>query len=181
MSVQAVATRYARALLEVAEAQQLVEQVGRELERIVALLEGSAELRLVFRVPTITPAEHLAIVEQLAVRLRVSKATRNVLCLLAERQRLVALTAIAQQYQRLADEKLGIVTAVVETPVPVDPVRLRQLEGALAGAGRKVRVRSKVDPSILGGVRLRVGGKLHDATLDAQLARIRESLLSQVA
>lgn len=181
MTVRAVASRYARALLEIAEAERSIEQIGKELGRVSDLLERSAELNQIFKIVTITPAEHIAIVEELASKLRVSKVTRNLLCLLAERRRLPILTSLTQQYQQLADEKLGIITAIVEAPIPLDSVRLRQLESALSSEGQKVRVIAKVDPTILGGVRLRIGGKVHDATIDAQLSRLRDSLLSQVA
>lgn len=180
MSVQAVATRYARALLEVASEQNQVDQIGRELERVAQVLGQSRELSAAFAVPTITSSELQAVVRELATLLRLSKTSLHTLLLLAERDRLRIVPALAAAYRSLADAKLGVVSAVVEAPVAIDAVRLRQLETALSQDGIKVRIRQEIDTAILGGVRLRMGGQLYDATLNAQLDRLRETLLSKV-
>jgi F-type H+-transporting ATPase subunit delta len=103
----------------------------------------------------------------------------NLVYLLVARGRLGMVGDIADEYQRLLDSYRGIEQAEVTTAVPLDDKDKQRLEERLgAVVGKKVVVKPRVDPSILGGIVARIGGKLLDGSTRSKLMALKKALAS---
>lgn len=179
MSVEgAVGRRYAKALLDLAEEQKQVEKIGKDLDAVAAALEASAELRDVFRNPTIAESARVAVVDAIGARLGVHPTTKNALKLLAERGRMGAMRAIARAYAQLEEERGGALRAEVTTATAMPDAYFAELERVLVQVtGRRVRLDKRVDASLVAGVVTKVGDRVFDGSLKNRLADLREQML----
>lgn len=181
MSAHNVARRYANALLQLCTDKGTVEEVREHLLGLSGLMRESAEFRVVLESPVFElPVRHKAL-RALADHLRLSVELRNFLLLLADRKRLRVLPQIAEVFDTLADEHLGLLRARVETPIALSDAHKRELTELLAKRhGKEVRLEERIDESILGGFRLIVGSMVHDATIDARLVRLRDTIVREL-
>jgi F-type H+-transporting ATPase subunit delta len=109
----------------------------------------------------------------------VNPAVHTLMTMLAGRRRLVALPAIAVAMREALDARGRISNARVSTPTEIDAEQRRAIEAqAKEIAGGDVRVSYEIDPSLVGGVTLRVGDLLIDGSVKGRLARMRERILS---
>jgi F-type H+-transporting ATPase subunit delta len=176
----ATATAYAKALFSLAKERNVTDAVASDLARVVELFEHEAELRRFFALPWVGgPAKRNAAVE-LAARLELAPLMRDFLALVAAHGRAAQLPGIAIAYRDLADEAAGRVHARLRTAVPLTPEErdtlARRLRGALGG--RDVVLDEEVDTSLLGGFIAESGSVVVDASLDGQLARLRQRLVA---
>jgi F-type H+-transporting ATPase subunit delta len=179
MAKSSTAIAYAKALLEIAVAQGTVDLARSEMERVGALANGSFDLRQVFGNPTIREEERRAVVLDVADALKLSATTKNFLLILAERRRLALIGDIVTEFQRQLDVHTGGARAQVFSPSELSAVQLARIKDALQkSTGKKVVVESIVDPTLLGGLRIQVEGKILDSTLLLQLEALRGLILT---
>ena len=179
MAKSSTAIAYAKALLEIAVAQGTVDLARSEMERVGALANGSFDLRQVFGNPTIREEERRTVVLDVADALKLSVTTKNFLLILAERRRLALIGDIAAEFQRQLDVHTGGARAQVFSTTELGAVQLARIKDALQkSTGKKVVVESIVDPSLLGGLRIQVEGKVLDSTLLLQLEALRGLILT---
>jgi F-type H+-transporting ATPase subunit delta len=101
----------------------------------------------------------------------------NLALLLVSRGRLRLLAGIAQEYGRLVDEHEGLAYAAVTAAVPLEPEERQKLTARLGElVGKKISVSEAVEPSIIGGLSIRVGDKLIDGSTKSKFLALRESL-----
>src|SRR5215467_8651988 len=178
MTNRTAATRYARALLDVAvkEAADL-DQVERDLASIVDLFEQHKLLSQVLLNPVVPVPRKRAAMDALTARGRLLPMVAKLLGLLAERDRLALLPDLLAAYRdRLLDYR-NVVRAEVTTTVPLADDQMKAIEANLARAsGRTVSISTKVDPSIIGGVVTRIGSTIYDGSVTRQLQRMKEKL-----
>ena len=178
MTNKAAATRYARALFDVAlkEGARL-EDLEVQLTTFVDLLRQHTLLEKVLLNPAVPVPRKRAVVSELTRRLDVSAVLAKLLLLLAERDRLVLLPDLLSTYRdRLLDHQ-HVVRAEVTTAAPLTPARTQEIERRLAHVtGRTVTMTSRVDPAIIGGVIARIGSTVYDASVTRQLEKIRTRL-----
>ena len=111
---------------------------------------------------------------------RVGTPTRNLVLLIARRGRLAILPRVADEFKRLVDREHGIVVANVTSAQPLEPADLAAIaERVQAMAGVRVEVQAAVDPELIGGLTVRVGDRLIDASVRGRLARLRDSLVAE--
>ena len=181
MSAHTVAVRYANALLMIAVEKGTVEQTRTELRVFADRMMESAEFRIVLESPVIDLPQRHAVIRAVAEKGGMSADVRNFLLLLADRKRLAVVPQIAEHLDRLADDHLGILRARVDTPLAMTESQKATLRTLLEKKyGRKVQLAERLDESILGGFRLVVGNTVMDATLDARLARLRETIVNEL-
>jgi len=104
---------------------------------------------------------------------------RNLLLLLMRRRRVDQLGQLAVEFRRLHNRRAGVIEATAISAVPLEEDELRRLRERvvqLAGRGRSVELRTEVDPSLLGGVQLRIGDQLIDGSVRGRLERLRNQL-----
>lgn len=176
--VAAVGRRYARALLDVATQQGADAGVlGEELAAWAVLLQGHGEAREALTSPAVPLDKRKAAAEALADRVKSSPICRRLLALLVERGRLEALPAVAAAYRDLWNAARGITEAEVTTAVPLGEGEEAALQGALRGAaGGDVEIETRVDPTIVGGVVVRMGGRTYDGSVRSRLQALRAHL-----
>ena len=114
--------------------------------------------------------------------MRAASWLRNLLLLLMRRRRLAHAGRVAADFRRLYNRRAGIVeaTATSAAPLSADEVRtLRERIAAIAGTGRQVDLQLAVDPSLLGGITVRLGDKLIDGSVRGRLERLRGQLAAR--
>jgi F-type H+-transporting ATPase subunit delta len=178
MTSRTAATRYARALLDVAVKEKAdLDHVDRDLASIVELFTRHTLLSQVLLNPVVPVPRKRAAMEALAARGGVLPIVAKLVGLLAERDRLVLLPDLLAAYRdRLLDYR-NIVRAEVTTTVPLGADQVKAIEAHLARASsRTVSLSTKVDPSIIGGVVTRIGSTIYDGSVTRQLQRMKEKL-----
>lgn len=177
MSQASVATPYARALLEVAIDRKLLPAIRREMAALTKLVETSSDLRVVLANPTITETERARVVEELGRRLNLTRELLHFLLILSQKRRLARFLDVAREFERQADVHDGLVRAEVRASVALDAPQRVKLSKALEQAtGRRVVLECIVDPSLIGGMRVKVDGRVYDASLRTQLEQLRASI-----
>lgn len=182
MTNKTAATRYARALLDVAVKEQLpLEDIEREIASFADLFTGHPTLAKVLLNPAVPVLRKRAAVTDLVALARVSSVVGKLLTLLADRDRLMLLPDLVASYRdRLADYR-NVVRAEVTTIVALAPERTQAIQQALARVtGRTVRLTTRVDPAILGGMIARIDSTVYDGSVTRQLAKMRERLVESV-
>ncbi len=182
MTNKTAATRYARALLDVAVQERAnLEGIEHELAAFVDLFSTHATLERVLLNPAVPVPRKRAAVAELTKAAGASATVSKLLALLAERDRLVLLPDLLASYRdRLLDYR-KVVRAEVTTAAPLAADRAKAIEASLARmTGRTVMLDTKVDPSIIGGVVARIGSTVYDGSVTRQLQKMKERLVESV-
>jgi F-type H+-transporting ATPase subunit delta len=174
-----VARRYARALFEIAVERGLIETLGNELEALATTFAESLELRQTLLNPVFKTSHKRAILEKILPRLAPHRLMQSFALLLVERGRIGALPLIARSYQELTDAQLGRVRATVTSAKPLDVLTEAEIQRALERrTGKKVLMKTEVDPSLIGGVVARVGSLVLDGSLRTRLHTLGSRILN---
>jgi F-type H+-transporting ATPase subunit delta len=175
------ATRYARALLDVAIAEHAdLSRIEVELTGFSTLFRQHPELEKVLLNPAVPTPRKTSAVGELLKRAGYLPQVSKLLTLLAARDRLVLLGDLVSAYQARLMELRNVVRAEVVTATPLAPERATAIEASLARAtGRTVTLTTKVDPGIVGGMVARIAGTVFDASITTQLQRLKGRLLPE--
>ncbi len=168
------ARRYANALMNLSQEQKLVDKTAEDLRMVREVLTPSREFRLLVASPIVSAAKKAAVFREV-FGASISKQTLAFLEFLVQKHREAILLQIIAQFEVLLDEIKGMVTAevtsVVELTAPQEKSILSELERYTK---RKVRLRFTLDKNITGGLLVRVGDTVIDASLKHQLELLRE-------
>jgi F-type H+-transporting ATPase subunit delta len=174
-----VARRYAKALFEIGVSKGNFELLGEELANLASLYTDSRELRQTLENPVFSGTQKRRIVEAVLPRVAQNPMIYNFALLLVERRRIDTLPMISRAYQELTDAQLGRVRAVVTSAKPLDLVTEGEIQRALERrTGKKVLMKSEVDPNLIGGVVARVGDLVLDGSLRTRLASVGNKILN---
>ncbi len=177
MSKSAISKRYAKALVDLANEQSLLEPYATELSRINTLLRRETSLRLLLESPTLAVEKKTAIIADVAQAMQCSDGIRNFVCLLTLRGRIQFVSQIYAEYIKLADEISGVVRATVESATKLTKAQVASIkEGLERQTGKAVNLKTKVNSALLGGLKAEVGGKVFDGSIKTQLQRIEDTL-----
>lgn len=167
-----VAGRYAAAVVGAARERGRLTEVEDDLRRVAAALDEAPELGRVLAHPGLPRGSKAAVVAALFAG-RVDSLTAELLRVAVLNGRAGHLPAIAAAGLALAERERGILPVEVETAAPLEPRRQAALEQALhRSAGRTPRVLWRREPSLIGGLVVRAGGRVIDASLRGRLARL---------
>lgn len=173
--------RYARALLDVARASADPQSVAMELRAIAELLATERSLRALLANPAVPSRIKLGVAEAVAERAGWSELTRRLLGLVVGRGRSELLPGIAAAYQVLWNAERGVVEAEASTAVALDAGQTAALAEAIRKAtGQQAEVSVRVDPELLGGLVLRMGGRTYDGSVRTRLAGLRRRMSGAV-
>ena len=176
-----LAERYATALFDLARERSSLDRVNADLESLRAMIGESADLRRVIGSPVLTREQQGQAVEALAERAGFDDLTRRFLGVVAEHRRLFALPAVIDAFQAMVAEHRGEVTAEMTSAVPLTEEQLGAVREALGRyVGRAVKLVTNVDPGLLGGLVVRVGSRMVDASLRRRLQQL-EHVMKGVA
>jgi F-type H+-transporting ATPase subunit delta len=172
----AAAKRYARAIFELAREEGMIDRWGQRLETVRGIL-GRPEVTAVLANPTIAVRRRQEAAAAMLER-HVGREVLNLARLLVGANRVGELDGIIEQYQLLADEDAGRVRATATTAVPLTRSDADRLEQSLSRRlGREVRLHNQVDRSIIGGLVLRMGDRVIDASVATRLQQLRRQLV----
>ena len=172
-SVAGLAERYAAALFELADERKALDAVASDLAGLRHMIDESADLRRMIRSPVLQRDEQARAISAIAERAGLNPLTRNLLGLLARNRRLFALSEMIQAFLQILAERRGEVTAQVIAAQELSEAQRRAVDDRLRNAvGRKVAVDFRVDASLLGGLVVKVGSRMVDASLKSKLARL---------
>jgi F-type H+-transporting ATPase subunit delta len=150
-----------------------------ELRTMVALLAESDQLRRVMENPSIPGEQKRAVLDAVIKKLGASRPVRNFVAVITDHRRLPLFSDIVKQVEQELNERLGFAEAQVTSARPLGDPEKQLLEAEIAKlTGKKVRARYQQDPSLLGGAVVQVGSTIYDGSVNGQLERIREQLVS---
>jgi F-type H+-transporting ATPase subunit delta len=178
MSLRTSATRYAKALLDVAINESDLATIERDLASIVEAVEGHGELRRILTSPGTPQSARMSITKALAARAGVQAPVAKLLALLADRGRLELLPELLAVYRERLLAHHNIVRATVTSATALSADKVQQLEASLSRlTGKRVQLDTRVDPSIIGGVVTRIGSTVYDGSVRTQLQKMRQQLV----
>ena len=165
--------RYAQAAFGIAKDANAVALWRAELRDVATVLSGS-QLAPLLADAKIPVDRRMAMAER---ALQVSPLVLNLAKLLIRKGRSADASAVAEAFERMADEHEGIAHAQVTTAVALSPEQLQAISARLTTSlGKNVQATGVVDPSILGGVIVKVGDRLVDGSIKTRLKRLRREL-----
>jgi F-type H+-transporting ATPase subunit delta len=166
--------RYADAAFEIALRDGTVETWRKELESATATSTGS-ELERVLANPSVPLDQRVAVAEQVFASL--SGPVRNLVLLLVRRNRIEQLPRVAAEFRRLDDRRNGLTHATATSAAPLGADEIKAVTARLEElTGGRIDLETAVDPSLLGGIVVRVGDRLIDGSVRGRLERLRGQL-----
>ena len=172
----AVGARYAEALYEIAEREKAVDAIEEELKAVETVIKDNRDLQKILYHPRITPEDKQDLLNQLFSG-KVSTVTMEFLKLLVERQREQYLSDIVSHYAILANKARNITEAKISSAVELTAEEREQMAQLLNKiTGIKVETSYSVDPSLVGGVVVRIGDRVIDGSIRTRLATLREHI-----
>ena len=170
------ARRYAQAVLDLARQDNSLDKWLSDLQALSSMF-GSDQAVAALSNPKLTQAEQVAMVGRLIPK-EVGPLAKNLLLMLARRQRLELLPRILELFQAMYNKEKGIVVADITTAVPLDEAHQRRVAQQIAQltGGKQVQLRLHTDPNILGGMIARIGDELLDASVATRLATLAQRL-----
>ena len=182
MTNKTAATRYARALLDVAVKEKAdLDLIQNELSQFADLFTQYPLLEKVLLNPAVPVPRKRAAVSELLAQAKFTPIVSKLLALLADRDRLVLVPDLLKAYSdRLLDFR-GVVRAEVTTASALEPHRAAAIQKGLAVVtGRTVLLATKIDPAIIGGLVARIGSTVYDGSVTRQLEKMKERLVESV-
>jgi F-type H+-transporting ATPase subunit delta len=169
-----LADRYAAALFDLADERRLLDAVAGDLRELRTMLHESGDLVRLLRSPVVSRAEQGKAIAALSERAGLSGLTRDFLGVVARNRRLFAVPAMIEAYLKKLAERRGEVTAEVTVAQPLNEARQAALTEQLRRAvGARVAVDIRIDPGLLGGMIVKIGSRMVDASLNSRLQRLR--------
>lgn len=178
MSTRTSATRYAKALLDVATSDDEAAATERHLTTFVDLLATTPDLRQALLSPSVPSKGKHGVVTAVAERVGMSATAVRLLQLLATRDRLSLMPDLLAVYRERLLDRQKVVRAEVRSAVPLTTDAVTAIEARLgAVTGKNVSINAVVDPQLIGGVVATVGGTVYDGTVKTQLEKMRKQLV----
>lgn len=172
-----LAGRYASALFELAVDENQVTAVESDLEKLRAAIAESQDLAALLKDPEIGRKQAGAAVGAVADHLHLAPLTKNFLGVLAKNRRLASLPDMIRAFATIAAAQRGEVTADVTSAHPLDDSQVAALTQKLtAREGRDVKIRTEVDPSILGGLIVKIGSRQIDSSIRTRLNTLAQAM-----
>ena len=170
------ARRYAEALFECVR-QASFQQFADDLQLAVDLTSSKGAEHFLDN-PALPASERQAVVDRV-LQDRVAEPVRRLVDLLVQRGKVDQLGNVAAEYRRLLHRQEGVVDAVAKTALPLTADETEALQRKVAQmTGSTVDLRVEVDPTLIGGLTVRVGDTLYDASVRGRLERLRERLVA---
>jgi F-type H+-transporting ATPase subunit delta len=172
-----VGLRYAQALFDLAKEQKRLAAIEADLKSFKVMRAESADLRRLLGSPGIGAEDKTKGLLALADAAKLDPTTRKFLGLMAQNGRASVISSAITAFEALAAADRGAVSAEVTTAVKLTAAQETGLKAALRQSlGKDPEISTRVDPSILGGLKVRVGSRLYDASLRSRLDSLRFAL-----
>lgn len=169
-----VAGRYASALFELANEQGELDAVERDLGKFQGLLDQSEDLRRLVRSPAFAAEEQERALGAVMDWAAIGATTGNFLKVVTRNRRLFAAEDMIKTFRSLLARHRGEVAAEVHSAIALSDAQLAALKEKLkTSSGKNVQLVARVDPSLLGGLIVRIGSRMFDSSLKTKLANLK--------
>ena len=176
-SVSGVSGRYATALFELARDQNVVDPVKADLDKFEGLLNDSADLKRLVRSPVFAADAQSRALSAVLDKVGIAGISANFLKVLTANRRLFAVADVIRAYRALVSRFKGEASADVTVAEPLSAKNLDALKVALNSVtGKDVALNVKVDPSIIGGLVVKLGSRMIDSSLRTKLNSIKHAM-----
>ncbi|MBD3920757.1 F0F1 ATP synthase subunit delta [Paenibacillus sp. PR3] len=171
-----VAKRYAKALFDIAQQQQIVAEVEDQLKLIVEAIESEVDVQKFLALPSVDASRKIELLRGVFAD-RVSYIVLNTLELLLTNGRQDVIVDVYGAYVKIAGEALGQARATVYTAQLLEADELEKVAAQFSQiTGKKITAEQVVEPALLGGIQVRIGDRLYDGSLAGKLNRLQKSL-----
>jgi F-type H+-transporting ATPase subunit delta len=175
--VSGVAERYASSLFDLAQEAGSADSVGADLARFQAMIDESEDLKRLILSPVFSAEDQTKAITVIAARAGITGLVANFLQVVASNRRLFAVPGMIKAYRIIAARNRGEITAEVTSAHALTPAQEYELKATLKGVtGKDVAVAVTVDPSILGGLIVKVGSRQIDTSLRTKLSTLKLAL-----
>ncbi|GAK44309.1 ATP synthase F1 subunit delta [Tepidicaulis marinus] len=172
--VAGMAGRYAVALFELAEAGGSLEQVESDLSTLVSMIGSSSDLDRFIRSPLFKSDEQLRAMNAVMKRAGLGDLTQNFIGVVIKNRRLFALPSMVKVFGALMARRRGEISADVLSAHPLSDSQVTELKEALkASMGKDVAITTSVDAGLLGGLIVKMGSRMIDASLRTKLNKLK--------
>jgi F-type H+-transporting ATPase subunit delta len=172
--VTGLAQRYAAALFDLADDRRALDEVAADLRELRAMLQGSGDLLRLIRSPVLSRDQQAKAIEVITERAGLSVLVRNFLAVVARNRRLFAVPPMIEAFLAELARRRGEVTAQVSAAQPLTEAQLQSLNEQLRrGVGSKVSVDIHIDPGLIGGIVVKLGSHMVDASIRSKLQRLQ--------
>lgn len=175
--VSGVAGRYASALFELARDEGKIDSVGKDLDNFSTLLNGSADLTRLIKSPIIAAEDQAKAIAAILDKAGIGGLAGNLIKLAAANRRLFVLPQMIRAFRALVAQHKGIVPAEVLLAEQPSAAQLDTIKTAIREmAGSDVELDVKIDPALIGGLVVKIGSRMVDASLKTKLNAIRMAM-----
>lgn len=175
--VAGVAGRYATALFDLALEEKALDKVRSDLERFEEMVAGSPDLSRLVRSPVFGAEEQARALAPVLKLAKIDGISANFIKLVASNRRLFAIRDIIRAFRAMVARHKGEVAASVTVAEPLSDTHLAALKGALNSVtGKEVDLKVEVDPSIIGGLVVKLGSRMVDSSLRTKLNSIKTAM-----
>ncbi|MBA5776966.1 F0F1 ATP synthase subunit delta [Stappia sp. F7233] len=172
--ISGVASRYATALLDLAEEQKAVAAVEKDLDAFDKLLAESKDLDRLVRSPVFSADEQLKALTSILDKAGMTGLAANFIKLAAKNRRLFAVPGMIAAFRVALAQRRGETTAEVTSAAPLSADQVAALKDALkASTGKTVNISAKVDPDLIGGLIVKIGSRMIDTSLKTKLNSLK--------
>ena len=172
-----LAGRYANAVFALAQDENAIDRVAGDFTSLKSMIAASPDLALLVRSPLLSREDQSRALKPVLEKMGASELTTKFLLLLAAKRRLAVLPAIIAAFNRQVARLKGEVEADVTSARALSERETNELRAVLkAKLGREPRLDTKVDPTLLGGLVVKVGSRMIDSSIRTKLAGIRAAM-----
>jgi F-type H+-transporting ATPase subunit delta len=176
-SVSGVAGRYATALFELARDQKSIDSVRADVDKFASLLADNPDLTRLVRSPVFTAQEQGKALDAVLAKAGITGIAANFLRVLTANRRLFAVNDVIRAFRVLVAKFRGEATADVTVAEPLNDKNLDALKASLKSVtGKDVDLNVNVDPSIIGGLVVKLGSRMVDSSLRTKLNSIKNAM-----
>lgn len=175
--VSGLAGRYATALFDLAAGEKQIDQTMAALDQVAAMIDSSPDLARLIKSPVVARDEQAKALAAVLARAQIGGLAAKLVGLTARNRRLFQLPEIIRGFRVLVSHHKGEVAAEVTSAKPLAAAQVDAVRSSLAKvAGREVRLSTKVDPAILGGLIVRLGSTMVDSSLRTKLFNLQNAM-----
>lgn len=169
-------TIYAESLLDVSEEMGTTNQVKQELEDLKKLFEENPELYSFYTSPQINKEDKKNAMKSIFSD-KISPITLNLLCVLLDKKRSMEFYGVVKQFDRLVSEKNNEVSGIIYLAKPCSKELVAKIEKKLSEVTKKnLKLTVNIDPAYVGGVKVKIGDHIVDASIAAQLKEMKGTI-----
>ncbi|MBK3495630.1 F0F1 ATP synthase subunit delta [Viridibacillus sp. YIM B01967] len=177
MSQSTAASRYAKALFQLAQEKQLLAQVNEDLREVKLVFEKNPEIFQLLDSPKLEDKEKKELVSK--VFASIQPIIVNAIKVLIDKKRIHEVVSMIEEFIRQANDTQGVADAIVYTTHPLTAEETGRISTAFAAKVGKnaLNITNEIDPTLIGGVRLQIGNQIFDSSLSHKLAGLKRTLI----